>query len=177
MSLQLLGSRTSRWCAAGFLAVGLAACNSGATGPVRSPTADRAFIDSLSVLHGTALLSIADLQAKGTHPELKAWALTLKDELNSELEQAVKIRTATLGSGKTPVPPAPVVIASGANYDLEWMRAMIAHEQAVLVLTQQSRKTPLQLELFTMAHVIGDEQVGHQNRLRGYAQQWYGVTL
>jgi uncharacterized protein (DUF305 family) len=153
----------------------VAACNS-ATGPAGNPLIDRVYLDSLAAHHAAVVVAARQAMTSATHPELQAWAKTLVDEEEGELEQLNGWRLSWFRDSKvTPPGPVPIPVA-GKAFDEGWLRAMVPEFQQAGVLARNARAAHVRSELYSLAHLILDEHQSHQDKATLWLQQWYGVT-
>lgn len=165
-----------RYLLAPALAIALSAC-SDTTAPDTATTADRAFINGMVPHHGMANLMADMAIARATRPELRAMATQMKQDQGREIDSLRARKLAWFGSDSVPSVMMPRDMPAGPNFDLEWMKMMVAHHQGAIDMSTLLLEANARVESDTLAQHIIKEQREEQEQMRAWAQQWYGATL
>jgi uncharacterized protein (DUF305 family) len=160
------------------MAAGVSACRRNSTSArARASEGDRAYIDAMVPHHQAGIMLADQAIQRANHQELKVFAADVRAEEAGEITLLQGWRTAWFDSASTPAPVPPADIPAGADFDLAWMRAMIAHHQQAIELSRLALRSNARGETDSLAlHVIAQD-TSEQRQLRAWAKQWYGVTL
>lgn len=123
------------------------------------------------------MLAAAQARASAVHPELAAFALNLRYESETRLDTLSAYKRQSFGTSVLPPGQPPAAITADSTFDLHWIQSMLIVTQRTLDLTTAPKLQGMKLELFKLGHIIYDENVAHQTKLRAFAQQWYGVSV
>jgi uncharacterized protein (DUF305 family) len=130
------------------------------------------------VPHHQAGVMLADEAIqRASHDELKVFAADVRAEEAGEITLLQSWRVAWFDSASTPAPVPPADIPAGPDFDLAWIRAMVAHHQQAIELSRLALRSNARGETDSLAlHVIAQD-TSEQRQLRDWAKQWYGVAV
>lgn len=161
-------------CQATAVAPGSTTASPVASAAPQANSADQAFIDGMVPHHVTAVVMADDALAKANKAELKDFARRVKEDQSKEISDMKAWREAWFGSS---TPPAlghdmHTTIAAGADYDVNWAKAMITHHQGAIDMSRKALMDASRAEVKSLAQRIIDAQQKEIDQLNAWIKAW-----
>ncbi|HMN28172.1 MAG TPA: DUF305 domain-containing protein [Caldilineaceae bacterium] len=143
---------------------------------------DAQFIDSMIEHHQGAIEMAQQALEQAEHPELKQMAEAVIAAQAKEIEQMTAWRQswypdlpATGGMGMSMGEMA-ISTDESKPFDQRFMQAMISHHQGAIEMAQMAQHMAEHQEISTLADAILAAQQAEVEQMRGWLQEWYGVS-
>jgi uncharacterized protein (DUF305 family) len=143
---------------------------------------DAQFIDSMIEHHQGAIAMAEQALEQAEHTELQQMAEEIIAAQQTEIEQMTTWRQAwypdlTLTEGMG-MGMGEMAISEDASkpFDQRFIEAMISHHQGAIEMAQMAQQMAEHEEIRTLADAIITAQQAEIEQMRGWLQEWYGVS-
>ena len=143
---------------------------------------DAQFIDSMIEHHQGAIEMAKQALEQAEHPELKQMAENVIAAQTQEIEQMTAWRqawypdlppTGGMGMGMGEMT---ISTDESKSFDQRFMEAMISHHQGAIDMAKMAHQMAEHQEIKTLADAIVAAQQAEIEQMRGWLQEWYGVS-
>jgi uncharacterized protein (DUF305 family) len=143
---------------------------------------DAQFIDSMIPHHQGAIMMAEQALEEAEHPELRTMAEEVIAAQTQEIDQMIAWRQAwypdlpsTDGMGMS-MGDMELSADESKPFDQRFMEAMIAHHQGAIEMATMAQQMAEHEEIRTLADAIIVAQQAEIEQMRGWLQEWYGVS-
>jgi uncharacterized protein (DUF305 family) len=136
---------------------------------------ERDFLRSMRAHHGLAIQLAEQAARASTRPEIKALAEMVREGMPGKIAQLDAYRKAWYGDARA-VPAQRLNLGpAGANFDLRYLNAMIAHHEEAIAMAKAIERTATRAETLDLASTIISGDAADIAQFKEWRKACYGV--
>ena len=137
---------------------------------------DQRYLNAMIAHHTGAMLLAQQLKQNTTRPELQTLANTILTEEPAAIDELYAWKKSWYKDSKKVPNPTVANLGSGDDqFDLRFLNAMIAHHQAGILMTQETRLKSSRSEVLNNADQVEEFLTGSLIKLKELRQTWYQI--
>jgi uncharacterized protein (DUF305 family) len=139
-------------------------------------TFDLRYVNAMIAHHRGAMLLAEQLKASTARPEMKALAEDILASEPGAIEELYRWKKDWYGDTKTVRDPIVANLgAGGEKFDLRFLNAMVAHHEAGVEMTMETRTKSSRTEVLNNADAVEAFLEGGIEALSGQRKDWYNI--
>lgn len=139
-------------------------------------TFDLRYINAMIAHHRGAMLLAEQLAANTARPELQSLATTILTDEEKAIAELYSWKKEWYGDTKPVRDPVVAELGpAGDTFDLRFLNALIAHHEAGIRMTEETRRKSSRAEVLDNADAVERFLVESGETLKGLRAQWYNI--
>lgn len=139
-------------------------------------TFDLRYINAMISHHRGAMLLAQQLAENTARPEMKTLAQNILNDEPKAIAELYAWKRDWYGDTKSVRDPIVAKLgSSGEKFDLRFLNAIIAHHEAGIVMTQETRRKSSRAEILDNADAVESFLTNGLKTLQGIRSSWYGI--
>lgn len=139
-------------------------------------TFDLRYINAMIAHHRGAMLLAEQLGKNTARPEMKALSADILKNEPPAIDELYAWKKAWYGDVRTVQDPiVPNLGQPGDSFDLRFLNAIIAHHEAGIAMTTETRSKSSQAEILDNANLVEQFLTGGIETLKGIRKNWYNI--